>query len=545
MHVLGRSEANGAGAGANGGRLERLPSLERPGGGGNAGAAGSPHHSPTRLKERRAAPGHDRLNVSVQGDSIENLLSLSRDGAEIPDSPVVANSISLKPNTYSRHRYTDGDLAMGEAGGEVVSSMKREMQAAPTAEDLPLHKFPGAQEGLCMPSISPIKSSGWSTLYTDGSLGSPLPSKRQGVAPGAGGGGGGGPPRYTFASGPRTVEPRESEEAQPAVGPPGAQLPAKGSPPLPSNSVLKAVQPGHAQSRAARMGQIDLLDKEDARTSLSGWSDGLGEPRAQSPMIPPLKLSKSPIPQFCREDFMGKRASGFVSLQLDNSLDSSPRAFRDLPDSPRQSGAFGSPKVLVARGRGSSGDLEASLEVQPALGLHGEDSDAPQLELTPPRAAGLPGPGSAAPREGDDPMGVSDRFDNDPSFDADITLQDSLDDVSASGRTSPRQPEEEVEGEKLDEMTFLETLRINQHRHFTPPVIAASKLLQSPRAFTPRKPLQSLSAAASPDPSSPLRGTAEDTGTDRSRSDGMMDLIYDPILNCYYDAKTNKYFTLK
>ena len=545
MHVVGRGEANGAGAAANGGRLERLPSLERPGGGGNAGAASSPNHSPTRLKERRAAPGYDRLNVSVQGDSIENLLSLSRDAAEIPDSPVVANSISLKPSIYSRHRYTDGDLALGEAAGEAVSSMKQEMQAAPTAEDLPLHKFPGPHEGLCMPSISPIKSSGWSTLYTDGSLGSPLPSKRQGVAPGAGGGGGGGTPRYTFASGPRTVDPREPEEAQPAVGSPGAQLPTKGSPPLPSNSVLKAVQPGHAQLRAARMRQIDLLDREDARTSLSGWSEGPGEPRSQSPMIPPLKLSKSPIPEFCREDFMGKRASGFVSLQLDNSLDASPRAFRDVPDSPRQSGAFGSPKVLAARGRGSSSELEASLEEMSAHGLHGEDNDAPQLELTPPQAAGQPGPGSAALRGGDNPMDVSDRFDNDPSFDADITLEDSLNDVSASAHMGPHEREEEEEGEKLDEMTFLETLRINQHRHFTPPVIGASKLLQSPRVFTPRKPLQSLSAAASPDSSSPLRGMAGDAGADRPRADGMMDLIYDPILNCYYDAKTNKYFTLK
>jgi len=230
---------------------------------------------------------------------------------------------------------------------------------------------------------------------------------------------------------------------------------------------------------------------------------------------------------------MGKKASGFISLQIDHTLDASPRAFREI-DSPRQ-------MVAVA---GSPAEIPSEIEGEE---LHGEDSDAPQLGLTPPRVH-TPSPGMVDMlQEGDNPMDLSDQFDNDPSFDADITLQDSLNDVSIPTQEGlpGKFGDEEEEGEKLDEMTFLETLRINQHRHFTPPVIAASKLQQSPRMFTPRKPLQSLSAAGSLDAASPLRGGGGEAGEDKPRTDGMMDLIYDPILNCYYDAKTNKYFTLK
>ena len=247
---------------------------------------------------------------------------------------------------------------------------------------------------------------------------------------------------------------------------------------------------------------------------------------------------------------MGKKASGFVSLQIDHTLDASPRAFREI-DSPRQVvAAAGSPGRSAAKGRERGIEAAISMEIPSGTEggeVHGEDSDAPQLGLTPPRVH-TQSPGVVDMlQEGDNPMDLSDQFDNDPSFDADITLQDSLNDVSMPAREGlPVQfGDEEEEGEKLDEMTFLETLRINQHRHFTPPVIAASKLQQSPRMFTPRKPLQSLSAAGSPDPASPLRGGGGEAGGDKPRADGMMDLIYDPILNCYYDAKTNKYFTLK
>ena len=531
MQVVGRGEAAGA---QNGGRIERLPSLERP------SAESSPHQSPQRLKDRRGGAGQDRLNVSVQGDSIENLFG-GRDASDLTGSPVVASSLSLKPSTYSRHRYTDEIGAPNETGG-AVSSMKREMQAVPASEDLPLHKFPASNEGLSTPSLSPIKSSGWSTLYTDGSLGSPLPStRRNGANAGAGS-----TPRYTFASDPRTVEPRELGETPPVAQSPGeGGSPTKGSPPLPSYSSLMAPEgasgkqagsrPGAAQLHGARCRPAEPSGKDyTPRASLSGWSDGPHELRSPSPLIPPLKLSKSPVPEFCREDFMGgKKASGFISLQIDHTLDASPRAFREI-DSPRQ----------VVAAAGSPAEIPSDID---GGELHGEDSDAPQLGLTPPRVH-TPSPGMVDMlQEGDNPMDLSDQFDNDPSFDADITLQDSLNDVSIPAREGlpGKFRDEEEEGERLDEMTFLETLRINQHRHFTPPVIAASKLQQSPRMFTPRKPLQSLSAAGSLDPASPLRGGSGEAGEDKPRADGMMDLIYDPILNCYYDAKTNKYFTLK
>ena len=111
-------------------------------------------------------------------------------------------------------------------------------------------------------------------------------------------------------------------------------------------------------------------------------------------------------------------------------------------------------------------------------------------------------------------------------------------DVSSSSLVE----EEEEPGEliKVDEAIKRQREMINKHRIFTPPVIPASKVYENDHL----KP-GSLTLNNSPDRLC-IAGD-EESLEDAANDDGntMMDLIYDPILNCYYDAKANRYYELK
>ena len=69
-------------------------------------------------------------------------------------------------------------------------------------------------------------------------------------------------------------------------------------------------------------------------------------------------------------------------------------------------------------------------------------------------------------------------------------------------------------------------------RAFTPPIVPPSKVVQQQRA--------AAAAAAGPQlhPQVLTLGPA-------GGGEEMVDLVYDPVLKCYYDQKTNKYYELK
>ena len=90
--------------------------------------------------------------------------------------------------------------------------------------------------------------------------------------------------------------------------------------------------------------------------------------------------------------------------------------------------------------------------------------------------------------------------------------------------------EEPADLVEVDELTKRQREMINKHRIFTPPVIPASKVYENDH-FKPSLTSHYVGEQESLD-------DAEDGNT-------MMDLIYDPILNCYYDAKANRYYELK
>lgn len=100
-------------------------------------------------------------------------------------------------------------------------------------------------------------------------------------------------------------------------------------------------------------------------------------------------------------------------------------------------------------------------------------------------------------------------------------------------------------------------------RLYTPPVVPASRIGGNPPSEL--KNARGMSSGLGPSANGPevfynggpsAQGDEGASPTD-SLSDatsigvrgqgqsGLMDLVYDPILNCYYDAKTNQYFTLK
>ena len=64
------------------------------------------------------------------------------------------------------------------------------------------------------------------------------------------------------------------------------------------------------------------------------------------------------------------------------------------------------------------------------------------------------------------------------------------------------------------------------NRAFTPPVIFKKEVVAS-NGFDPF----------------PKEDSKKDT--DGETSNGELDLMYDPILNCYFDPKTNLYYELK
>lgn len=69
-------------------------------------------------------------------------------------------------------------------------------------------------------------------------------------------------------------------------------------------------------------------------------------------------------------------------------------------------------------------------------------------------------------------------------------------------------------------------------RAFTPPIVPPSKVMSGAAAAT---------SAASKGP----QVLAVAGGSMMQGGEEMVDLVFDPILNCYYDAKTNQYFELK
>ena len=97
---------------------------------------------------------------------------------------------------------------------------------------------------------------------------------------------------------------------------------------------------------------------------------------------------------------------------------------------------------------------------------------------------------------------------------------------------------------KVEDAVKMQREMINKHRIFTPPVIPASKVVENDKHFRP-----SLAAVNLPSQRSSITGGVGDHDIVREENadDGntMMDLIYDPILNCYYDAKANRYYELK
>ena len=69
-------------------------------------------------------------------------------------------------------------------------------------------------------------------------------------------------------------------------------------------------------------------------------------------------------------------------------------------------------------------------------------------------------------------------------------------------------------------------------RAFTPPIVPPSKVVQQQQA---------AAAAARGPQGAPQVLTLGGHGN----GEEMVDLVYDPVLNCYYDQKTNKYYELK
>jgi len=80
-----------------------------------------------------------------------------------------------------------------------------------------------------------------------------------------------------------------------------------------------------------------------------------------------------------------------------------------------------------------------------------------------------------------------------------------------------------------------------QHRAFTPPVVLASEVSSSPVAHEKPRP-QACEGGGGRRPTPGDEEAAR--GIAISRSIEFRDLIYDPILNCYYDSRSNQYFSL-
>ncbi|KAK9807056.1 hypothetical protein WJX72_012207 [[Myrmecia] bisecta] len=115
------------------------------------------------------------------------------------------------------------------------------------------------------------------------------------------------------------------------------------------------------------------------------------------------------------------------------------------------------------------------------------------------------------------------------------SLQQSLD-IRGAGPGAGRTPPAWSSCDSLAPATLS-----TSHRAFTPPVIVASKVHDSP-------PFHSTAGAQDHNATWPVvQHLRLSHGDDLAgaQDDELMELIFDPILNCYYDAKTNQYYTLK
>lgn len=132
-----------------------------------------------------------------------------------------------------------------------------------------------------------------------------------------------------------------------------------------------------------------------------------------------------------------------------------------------------------------------------------------------------------------------DHTSNRATFDLDQIM--ATQDPNSSNSCSDLSLVEDLEREDLvevDEASRRQRDLINRHRIFTPPVIPASKVVVHQ---------QDQASALAVDLSLGRQHAAAEHGNSDEGEDGnaMMDLIYDPILNCYYDAKANRYYELK
>lgn len=80
------------------------------------------------------------------------------------------------------------------------------------------------------------------------------------------------------------------------------------------------------------------------------------------------------------------------------------------------------------------------------------------------------------------------------------------------------------------------SLHAARERLFTPPVVPPSQLAEGQRG-------RRGSATGGDSPPQVLR--VFESGADGSAPEVMVDVVYDPVLGCYYDAKTNMYYDLK
>jgi ABC-type Fe3+-hydroxamate transport system substrate-binding protein len=100
-------------------------------------------------------------------------------------------------------------------------------------------------------------------------------------------------------------------------------------------------------------------------------------------------------------------------------------------------------------------------------------------------------------------------------------------------------------------------------RAYTPPVIPPSRLVAGGAGGTTAMAAgagqgtpaasgggQAASGSGKPGPQGPQvfklgSGNGRTGGPQQPAGEEMVDLVYDPVLNCYYDHKTNRYFELK
>ena len=111
----------------------------------------------------------------------------------------------------------------------------------------------------------------------------------------------------------------------------------------------------------------------------------------------------------------------------------------------------------------------------------------------------------------------------------------------SSAQSSDKEESDGKERERdVDEETKHYAEMINKHRIFTPPVIPASKVYGSPR-FALQHTMRKEGASG---PGAGGHASSDEGGEANGDGGALVDVIYDPLLGCYYDAKANRYYEL-